>query len=158
MKTKKNIDFKWNGIFFLKIPIVTYTQKINGTTIENHYATMGGVSKVARQYIKQKHGVCVQVSTESYSGGDSLTIYVNPTAVTREVYDSLKSNIKSLFQYGSFDGMTDMYNYKDGFTGITDPETGVTFDTKYCFVQYGAKYGTKLWKEIQNNKTYKPIT
>ena len=65
-------------------------------------------SALIKRYIKEKYNVCAKVRTSKYSGGDSLDIEY--TAGPDE------GIIKPLFnnlQEGDFDGMIDLYEYRD---------------------------------------------
>ena len=44
---RKNINFEWNGYKFKNIAIKEYNNA--------PYTTMGGIGKVAKQYIQQKY-------------------------------------------------------------------------------------------------------
>ncbi|CAM4158754.1 MULTISPECIES: LPD29 domain-containing protein [Flavobacterium] len=61
-----------------------------------------------KKYLKEKFGIDCRVKSEYYSGGSSLNIWYNFGPAEKVVEDEIKR-----LQYGSFDGMTDMYNYSD---------------------------------------------
>lgn len=83
-----------------------------------------------KQYLKDKYNIKAKVKSESYSGGSSLRVsYIGGPD------DKIVSKDLSRLQYGSFNGMEDIYDYKDkSETGIrlndTDLET-----YKYVFVK-----------------------
>ena len=83
-----------------------------------------------KQYLKDKYNIKAKVKSDSYSGGSSLRVsYIGGPD------DKIVKKDLSRLQYGSFDGMEDIYNYKnDAETGIrlndTDLET-----YKFVFVE-----------------------
>lgn len=86
-------------------------------------------TSLIKKYLKEKFGIDCRVKSEYYSGGSSLNIWYDFGPSEKEV----EADIKRL-QYGSFDGMTDMYNYGD------EAENGIILDGyrlneyKYVFV------------------------
>ncbi len=147
---KTNTNFKWQGYNFKNIPLVTYNDGLS------YFSKMGGVSKVCKQYIKQKYNINVQVATESYSGGNSLRVYIDPLLITPEKYKIIKGDIDALFSYGKFNGMIDSYEYSNSehiyneIVIIHNDELikdKVDFTAKYVFVNHDFKYGTKQYKE-----------
>ena len=67
------------------------------------------VAKLCRQYLKSI-GVKGRARSESFSMGDSVTVYVS------DIHPDVRKQIESEFskyQYGHFDGMQDMYEYSN---------------------------------------------
>jgi len=62
------------------------------------------------------------VTSESYSGGNSVRVGYTDFIPTTEI-----DKLLSKFQYGHFDGMTDMYEYSNKVEGIPQ--------VKYLFVE-----------------------
>ena len=153
MKKTKKADFTWNGYKFKNIPLVSWN---NGLS---YYSRMGAVSKVCKQYIKQKYNTNIQVATESYTGGSSLRVYVDPTSISADIFKLIKGDVQALFAAGSFNGMEDIYEYHKGETINFDlvivtadnVETdNIDFTAKYVFVNHDFKYGTKQFNEYHN--------
>lgn len=96
-----------------------------------------------RQYIKAKYPELTNwVTSESYSGGSSVRVYVckqDGSKVDRSIIEDL-NNLCNSFEAGTFDGMTDSYNYNADV--ISDYGTRVSFLTKYIFVENKPKWGT----------------
>lgn len=82
--------------------------------------------------------------SSTYSGGSSSNAYArgfkpsvsSPPEITREYLDKLNNRIdeiRSLFSYGNFDGMTDSYDYKsDSLLGEFQSSYG---SSKFVFVE-----------------------
>ena len=89
----------------------------------NEASSTAKSTALLKQYLKDKYNIKAKVKSESYSGGSSLRVsYIGGPD------DKIVSKDLSRLQYGSFDGMEDLYNYKDkSETGIrlndTDLET-----------------------------------
>lgn len=68
------------------------------------------VAKLCKEYITKKKGLKCRVRSEGFSMGDSVdvTIYDQPPNIRKEIEDYC-----SKYQYGHFDGMTDMYEYSN---------------------------------------------
>jgi hypothetical protein len=89
-------------------------QKIkNKGRLSSHAATAAAI----REELKKNFaGVKFSVTSESYAGGNSCRISWTDGPTTREV-----EAITGKYQYGSFDGMTDSYNYTNSRDDI--PQT-----------------------------------
>ena len=117
------------------------------------------VATLIKQYMKKKYPsvVCSAVS-EVYSGGDSVNIYLsdergNPIAdeIVKDV-----DRFGTKFEEGSFNGMIDMYEYRDEELS-TDNDTKINGGVKYLFVNNRPKFGTvpdvvKMIKDYQAGK------
>lgn len=142
MSTTRKIKFTYN---FKGTPI-----EFNNISVEEYengvYAHMRGVSQVVRQFVKAMFPEVgkFQISSNSYSMGDSVTVYLNEP--DKEVYKIVDDTLRSLFQ-----------RYKNpNPSGITVElgDKSVTFDTKYFFTNSTPKYGTKAyeeWEKMKNN-------
>lgn len=108
--------------------------------------------------------------SQSYSGGDSVDLYVE-TELTPEQQASNEKNLSlgsnmtyshpdiykeprqqllntlcGYFQQGNFNGMEDIYEYKKGGSTIKDPEgDDIALDTKYCFNHFTTKEEYARW-------------
>jgi hypothetical protein len=139
MKTPTTkISFESNGLEFKNI-----TVSANRNTGEPSYRTMRGVGQVIKQYMKQRFpGVPYQLSTKSYSMGDSVTVYMNPLKVSKEMIDRISDSLQAQFEYGRFNSMEDIYEYKNDSGFIKDSKSGIEFSTKYLHVQRSPKFDT----------------
>lgn len=99
------------------------------------------VAKLCRQYCKSI-GVECRASSESYSMGNSVRV---------KIFDqspAIKQQLESEFakyQYGHFDGMTDMYEYTNSRNDIPQ--------TKYLFIEnrYSPEMEQKAWEFMRVN-------
>jgi len=149
MKTPTTkVSFESNGLKFKNVTVVANSQ--TGAPL---YTTMRGVGQVVRQYMKQKFtGVPFQMSTDSYSMGDSVRLYLNPAKVDNATRDAIADEMQAVFQYGNFNGMEDIYEFKGGNGFVRDAQNGIEFSTKFFFVEYRPKFGTKeydAWQSAQ---------
>ena len=135
---KINFDCYSNGEIFKFKNISVYA--------DYDYVPMVGVSQVIRQYIKQRWKVPFQISSSSYSGGDSITVYLSPVNVDGNIYDDIENELNTIFTSGSFDGSDDSFNYKPTVFKITNDGREYSFRTKYLIVYYAPKSGTKDWQ------------
>lgn len=121
-KTEK-VDIKGFGNLYTNIPTSNYR---SGDTV---YITQAGTAEMIRQDIARMFpGRKYWVRSESYSGGDSIRVYLwNYPA------DDFKEVEKLEYRYkdGYFNGMDDSYSYQ---------KKEEIFDTAGGPVDYGAKY------------------
>ena len=123
--------------------------------IQSDWITIGGVGSVIRQVHTQlkKNGEMtfdkLWVRSESYSGGNSVDIYLlNPTKETKELSDY----IMNLFQSGQFNSMEDIYEYhRDGKVILSLEDGGeVEVSSKYNFSYDKPPFGTKEYDELHS--------
>ena len=74
-------------------------------------------TQLLKKYISEKYSMKVSAKSDKYSGGSSLRVSYNLGLCT----DIIDSDLSRL-EYGKFDGMIDLYEYKN------DAETGITID------------------------------
>lgn len=149
MKTPTTkISFNSNGLKFKNI-----TVSVNRNTGEPSYRTMRGVGQVVKQYMKQRFpGVPYQLSTKSYSMGDSVTVYINPFKVDEATVDRISNTLQAQFEYGKFNSMDDIYEHKNDGGFIKDSKSGIKFDTKYLHVQRRPKFDTPEYYAYEAQK------
>lgn len=93
------------------------------------------VAYLAKQELKQKFpGVKFSVKSSSYAGGNSVDVrYEYSTkgnASLKEVNEVLQK-----YRAGSFDGMTDCYNYNHGIKGPTAMYVFAQLDYPYSVIR-----------------------
>lgn len=117
----------------------------NGNSIEPYiYLQAKHVASIMKQYVKSKYpSVVCAATSQVYSGGDSVNVYLsdergNPIdgSIVKDV-----NRFSTYFEEGRFDGMTDMYEYRDD-NMVTDNGTKINGGTKYAFVNNRPKFGT----------------
>jgi len=112
------------------------------------FVPMGSISKVVRQYMKQRYpDYQFAITTRSFSMGDAVDVYVDPRFVSREQATELYDELKSVFQYSYFDPMSDYSGIKESFEPIS--YQGATFDTKYMHVVRDAKWEASNYEEVE---------
>ena len=135
--SKEKVDFEWTNVD-------GKVYKFKNITIykDQNFVPMMGVSQVIRQYIKQKWKIPFQIGTESYSGGNSVRIYLNPQKITKDIHDKIKIDLINVFQYGTFDGMTDSYNFHGSKLCVTKNGKEIEFGTKYFLLHHNRQCST----------------
>ena len=102
-------------------------------------------ASIIKQFVKKQfpHLVCSAVS-DVYSGGSSVRVSVCKKDGSKvEVSDMNKiSNWKSVLQGGSFDGMYDIYNYRED-NPTTDAGTPLKYFPSYVFIENKPNWGSK---------------
>jgi len=102
-------------------------------------------ASIIKQFVKKQfpHLVCSAVS-DVYSGGSSVRVSVCKKDGSRvEVSDMNKiESWKSVLQGGSFDGMYDIYNYRED-NPTTDAGTPLKYFPSYVFIENKPNWGSK---------------
>ena len=113
-------------------------------------------NQVVKQIIAAKFGKEVasfcQFSYESFAGGNSYDIYVNPLIVSREVFEQVRDLLEGLLEYGSFNSYEDYYEMKENHEGIkfNAPDgKEIKVRMKYVTVYHKPKYGTKAYEAYE---------
>ena len=177
----KRVKSKVSGTLELKVPVINSLGKLKlsfefkdlplPTFASGPYFNAGAVSAVVKQLFKKEFPYQkVSVSSQVFAGGDSIDIWPDDAKgwVTPEAKEFAKG-LKDNFRGGTFDGMTDSYNYSDSQAKfIIDKVDGLDFDlydqaitftnvkreidvdVKYFTVNDRPKYGTKAYDEWQN--------
>jgi hypothetical protein len=98
-----------------------YLERLDQTTKSRHALTGANIRAILA---KNFPGLTVKVHTSSFSGGDSCDVSWTDGPTEKEV-----NSLIGRFEAGSFDGMTDMYNYAG------DVWHGCFGDVKYLMAQ-----------------------
>ena len=131
------------------------------------YYSVAEVAKGAKAVAKAMGFEVLGVKSESYSGGNSVDLYIQ-TELTKEQQEKneelrhwdyctqkrdtieeprekLAKNLDWAFRGGTFDGMTDMYEYSGGYK-LKDPDgNDLEVDAKYVFVHFTTREEYKKW-------------
>jgi hypothetical protein len=97
------------------------------------------------------------VQSESYSGGDSIRVYLNQAP--EEFFKTINKELNAKFEEGNFDGMTDSYNYTKA---PEKSEEGmiIEYGTKYLFVNNykpsDSDAGSVDWASVLSQKSTPP--
>jgi len=102
-------------------------------------------ASIIKQFVKKQypHLVCSAVS-DIYSGGSSVRVNVCGKDGSEVDYETFKeiSKWKSVLQGGSFDGMYDIYNYRED-NPTTDAGTPLKYFPSYVFIENKPNWGSK---------------
>jgi len=120
-------------------------------------------SSIIKQYVKKNYpSLKVWATSSVYSGGSSCDIYVSNqdgSKVDSSIFDKI-SEWKQTLQGGNFNGMIDMYEYRED-SPTTDNGTPMKYFPSYVFVNNKPKWGTveywvNEWNELKDN--YKDVS
>jgi hypothetical protein len=139
MKTIKKVTGVLNGVTIKDIPMAEYYA--GGLTPNG----MRAVSSTIKKYVLAKYLIKVQVSSSTFSMGDSVNVYFDPRTLTVENYKKISAEIESIFQTYQYDYYADCQGTKGTpktYVAELDAEFGIT--TKYISCNYRPNYDTKL--------------
>jgi hypothetical protein len=133
---KEKFSFNLNGIKYTDISGSKYSGR---NTV---YVSVAGTAQMIRQYLKQKYPNLpsknyVWVQSESYANGNSIRVYLNNPPEDFE--NKLRLDLRTKFQEGNFDGMTDSYNYSKSDEKSAEGDN-FSYGTKYLFVNNRKPY------------------
>ena len=134
----------------------TGQNNLEGYRLWMFYLSTGGVGSIMRQvlnYLKKKnviHFDKLWIRTENYAGGNSMNVYT--LGIDDKSYEIVK-DINTLFESGCFNGMEDIYEYKDNKLQASF-DVGIQFEngsklvdvdctTKYNHTQKGMPWDVK---------------
>ena len=140
----KKFKFRLDGIEFqLPIKFIKKTDwNGNPITPEININHVAGAS-VIKQYVKKKYpSVVVSSSSASFSMGNSVDIYLSDergAGIDEAIYKDV-SAFGNMFRYGSFNGMIDMYEMKEGDNPKSESGTTLQCGCKFVHVQNKPKF------------------
>ena len=153
----KKFKFSIQGTEFqLPISQVQEDSYNNGTKEKYIYMNAKSAASVIKQFVKKNYpNLKVWSKSSVYSGGSSVDVDVcNPdgTSITdSKIWDDI-SSWKSILQGGSFDGMYDIYNYRED-SPTTDKGTPLKYFPSYIFINNKPKWGSwEYWLNQWNLK------
>ena len=118
----------------------------------------GGVSVIAKkihQRLKEEgvmQYVKIWVKSVGYAGGNSIRVYFDRAS---DDTIELSKKIMDALQYGYFDGMNDIYEYKQGASpvfALNMNGTEIELNIKYSFVYDKPPYGTPEYEEYKKRQ------
>tara|TARA_R110000803_G_scaffold189699_1_gene252218 strand:+ start:295 stop:891 length:597 start_codon:yes stop_codon:yes gene_type:complete len=144
MSNPKNFKFELQGLMF-QLPI-RHLQRTdwqgNKITPQINVCHVAGAS-IIKQYVKKKYpNVVVSSSSSSFANGNSVDIYISDER-GGEVDKSIITDVTAfgnLFRYGSFNGMIDMYEMKEGDDLKSDNGTTLHASCKYVHISNRPKF------------------
>ena len=154
----KKLKFKLNDNVFT-LPIESYREQNWGGTLEKYiHMSAKNSATVIKQYVKANFPkLKVWCVSDTYSGGSSTRVYVcNPdgSPVDSDTYKKIEQ-WKWILSGGSFNGMEDIYEYRDDKL-TTDAGMALKYFPSYIFIDNKPKWGTvEYWlneyKTLQAN-------
>lgn len=150
---KSKFSFTLDGIKYTDISGYQYSGS------EMYNISVSGTAQMIRQYMKSKYPNIPArnyywVQSESYSGGDSINIYLNNAP--EDFFNTLNKELNLKFEAGSFDGMTDSYTYSKSAEKSSEGNM-VDYGTKYLFVKNSKPYGSDApsvdWDAVLSKKS-----
>jgi hypothetical protein len=109
------------------------------------YVSHAEASLLVRQFCKKFFPqYAVKVNSQSYSGGNSLDVYVSTKMgglVPQSAFEKIEE-FANLWEYGKFNGMYDIYEDYDNSGAMSDSGNEIKAGVKYVFVNNRPKFGT----------------
>jgi len=161
MSKKVKISIKGNE-FLIPAESVGSDKFSNGETYIYMRAKL--VASIIKQFVKKNYpSLKVWGSSDVYSGGSSVRVEVcnqDGSKVEDSIFEKI-SEWKHILQGGSFDGMYDIYNYRED-SPATDAGTPLKYFPSYVFIENKPKWGSvEYWlnqyqeyKDNINNPNY----
>ena len=115
-------------------------------------------ASIIKQFVKKNYpNLKVWAGSDVYSGGSSVRVEVcneDGSQVDSSIFDKI-SEWKHILQGGTFNGMIDMYEYRED-SPTTDNGTPMKYFPSYVFIDNKPKWGTiEYWLNDWNeNKKY----
>ena len=120
-------------------------------------------ASIIKQYVKKNFpNLKVWASSDVYSGGSSVRVEVcnaDGSRVVSTIFDKI-SKWKHILQGGTFNGMIDMYEYRED-SPTTDNGTPMKYFPSYVFIDNKPKWGTiEYWMNewYENQKYFKNLS
>lgn len=118
------------------------------------YMNAKNSASIIKQYVKKFFpDIKVWSTSKVYSGGSSVDVNVSNldgSPIHQNVYEMI-SEFANSFQGGSFNGMEDIYEYKEG-SQSTDNGTPLKYFPKYVFCNNKPKWGSVEYWMSEYNK------
>lgn len=147
----KKIRFQFNGQTFELPSESVKTDRYNNTPYI--YMSAKNTASVIKQYVKNNFpNIKVWATSDTYSGGSSTRINISNVDGS-PVESNIERNITAFansFKAGRFDGMCDMYEYREDEV-MTDNGTKLDYFPSYIFVENKASWGSfEYWLNQYN--------
>ena len=160
MSKLKKLKFSINNNEFT-LPLSSYREQTWGGSLEKYiHMSAKNSATVIKQFVKQNFPqLKVWAVSDTYSGGSSTRVYVCNSDGSEVDYDIFKqiSQWKHILQGGNFNGMEDIYEYREDEL-TTDNGMALKYFPSYIFIENKPKWGSvEYWsneyKTLQNNLT-----
>ena len=153
----KKFKFSIAGTDF-QLPISQVQEDSYNNNEKYIYMNAKSVASVIKQFVKKTYpSLKVWATSDVYSGGSSVRINVcneDGSQVEPSIFKEIKK-WQYMLKAGSFDGMYDIYNYRED-KPTTDSGTPMKYFPSYIFIENKPKWGSveywiNEWNEYQNN-------
>ena len=160
----KKLKFSLNGQEF-QLPLNSYREQTWGGNLEKYiHMSAKNCATVIKQFVKKNYPeLKVWAGSDVYSGGSSVRVEVCNQDGSEVDYETFKeiSKWKHILQGGSFNGMEDIYEYRED-TLCTDKGMELKYFPSYIFIDNKPKWGSvEYWlnqyqeyKDNINNPNY----
>jgi len=144
---KNKTKFTINEIEFTLVNRHVRTEDYSGNKLAQPvlYMSHAAAASVVKQYVSKRYPeVTCSVSSDSFSGGNSVDVYLSDER-GNPVADEIRKDVDSfghLFVYGHFNGMEDMYEYNQNGDYVTPEGYRVDASVKYLSVNARAKHAS----------------
>jgi hypothetical protein len=160
----KKLKFSLNGQEF-QLPLNSYREQTWGGNLEKYiHMSAKNCATVIKQFVKKNYPeLKVWAGSDVYSGGSSVRVEVCNQDGSEVDYETFKeiSKWKHILQGGNFNGMEDIYEYRED-TLCTDNGMELKYFPSYIFIDNKPKWGSvEYWlnqyqeyKDNINNPNY----
>jgi hypothetical protein len=160
----KKLKFSLNGQEF-QLPLNSYREQTWGGNLEKYiHMSAKNCATVIKQFVKKNYPeLKVWAGSDVYSGGSSVRVEVCNQDGSEVDYETFKeiSKWKHILQGGNFNGMEDIYEYRED-TLCTDKGMELKYFPSYIFIDNKPKWGSvEYWlnqyqeyKDNINNPNY----
>ena len=164
MSKLKKLKFSINNNEFT-LPINSYQESTWGGSLEKYiHMSAKNCASIIKQFVKKNYPeLKVWAGSDTYSGGSSTRVSVCNKDGSEVDYETFKeiSKWKHILQGGSFNGMEDIYEYRED-TLCTDKGMELKYFPSYIFIDNKPKWGSvEYWlnqyqeyKDNINNPNY----
>jgi len=128
------------------------------------YISHADAGSLVKQFVKKNYpNVVCKVSSSSFSGGNSLDVYVHDklgNPIAQDIYDNI-NRFAHQWEYGKFNGMFDIYENYESAGAVSDNGTTIQAGVKYVNVYNRAKFGTMeaiLYEVMEEGREFGEVT
>lgn len=152
----KKLKFSLNGQEF-QLPLNSYREETWGGNLEKYiHMSAKNCASVIKQFVKKNYPeLKVWAGSDVYSGGSSVRVEVCNQDGSEVDYETFKeiSKWKHILQGGNFNGMEDIYEYREDKL-CTDNGMELKYFPSYIFIDNKPKWGSvEYW--VNQEKDYK---
>ncbi len=152
----KKLKFQLNGQEFL-LPLDSYREQTWGGSLEKYiHMSAKNCASIIKQFVKKNYPqLKVWAGSDVYSGGSSVRVEVCNQDGSEVDYDIFKdiSKWKHILQGGNFNGMEDIYEYREDKL-TTEKGMELKYFPSYIFIDNKPKWGSvEYW--VNQEKDYR---